>query len=227
MNKLPKIRKVIIAEDVESISAGIEKALKEFNPQQIVHTRYCDDAWLKLKKAELDNDQFDLLITDLSFKQDHREVKLKGGEELITAVRKDNISCKIIVFSIEDKPVKIQSFFNDYFIDGYVLKSRRDNVELAKAFRSLILGETYMSDEIREKIHSKKNISKVEEIDLLIIRQLCEGMTQDEISQLFQQRDIKPNSISTIEKRLKNLKEDFSAKTNIELVLIFKELGLV
>lgn len=226
MNELHKIRKVIIAEDVESISAGIEIALKTFQPEQIVHTRYCDDAWLKLKKAELDNEPFDLLITDLSFKKDHREVELKSGEDLIQAVRKDNISSKILVFSIEDKPLKIQSFFEQYEINGYVLKSRRDNVELVKAFRSLILGETYVSEEIKAKIHSKKNLSKVEEIDLLIIRQLCEGMTQDEISQLFQQKDIKPNSTSTIEKRLKNLREEFSAKTNIELVLIFKELGL-
>lgn len=227
MNPLHNLKKILIAEDLESISAGIEKTLKEFSPEQIVHTRYCDDAWLKLKKAKLDDEPFDLLITDLSFKQDHREVELKGGEDLINAVRKDNILCKIIVFSIEDKPLKVQSFFEDYYIDAYVLKSRKDSVELAKAFRSLVLDETYISEEIKNKIHSKKNISKVEEIDLLIIRQLCDGMTQKEISQLFQEKEIKPNSESSIEKRLKNLKVDFHAKTNIELVLMFKELGLV
>lgn len=227
MSKLNNLQKILIAEDLESISAGIERTLKDFSPEQITHTRYCDDAWLKLKKAELDGEPYDLLITDLSFKPDHREVELKGGEDLINAIRKDHISCKIIVFSIEDKPLKVQSFFEEFHIDAYVLKSRKDSLELAKAFRSLILGETYISDAIKRKMHSQKNMAQVEEIDLLIIRQLCEGMTQEEIRQLFQERNIKPNSSSTIEKRLKSLREDFHAKTNIELVLMFKELGLV
>jgi len=92
---------------------------------------------------------------------------------------------------------------------------------------SIRLGENYISEEIKEKIHSKRNMAQVEEIDLLIIKHLCEGKTQEEISVTFQQKDIRPNSVSTIEKRLKNLKEDFSAKTNIELVLIFKEMGII
>lgn len=226
MTELTHLKKILIAEDLEFIAAGVENALKELSAQ-IVHTRYCDDAWLKLKKAQLDNEPFDLLITDLSFKQDHRKVELKSGEELIQTIRKDNIPCKIIVFSIEDRPVKIRSFFDQYGIDAYVLKGRYDNIEISKAISAIGLGETYISEEIKKRIHFKKSIAQVEEIDLLIIRQLCEGFTQDEISLFLQQKNIRPNSVSTIEKRLKNLKEDFSAKTNIELVLIFKEMGLV
>ncbi len=226
MTELTHLKKILIAEDLEFIAAGVESALKELSAQ-IVHTRYCDDAWLKLKKAQLDNEPFDLLITDLSFKQDHRKVELKSGEELIQTIRKDNIPCKIIVFSIEDRPVKIRSFFDQYGIDAYVLKGRYDNIEISKAISAIGLGETYISEEIKKRIHFKKSIAQVEEIDLLIIRQLCEGFTQDEISLFLQQKNIRPNSVSTIEKRLKNLKEDFSAKTNIELVLIFKEMGLV
>lgn len=227
MNPLIQLKKVLIAEDLESIGAGIEKTLKTFHPEQILLTRYCDDAWLKLKKAELDGEPFDLLITDLSFKQDHREVELKSGEDLIQAVKKDNISCKIIVFSIEDKPLKVQSFFEDYGIDAYVMKGRKDHVELSKAIRQILLGEKYISDEIRDKIHTKKSISKVEEIDLLIIRLLCDGNTQEEVSRQLAQKNIQPNSRSMIEKRLKIMRDDFGARTNIELVLIFKELGLV
>lgn len=221
-----KFNKILVAEDLESISSGIEKNLREISDAQIIHARYCDDAWLKLKKAELDNEPFDVLITDLSFRQDHRDVTLKGGEELIQALKKDGISCKIIVFSIEDKPLKIQSLFNQYGIDAYVLKGRKDSKELPKALECIELGENYISEEIKEKIHSQRNMAQVEEIDLLIINQLCEGKTQEEISTYFQQKDIRPSSVSTIEKRLKNLREDFSARTNIELVLIFKELGL-
>ncbi|HLV24219.1 MAG TPA: hypothetical protein VKY36_05525 [Moheibacter sp.] len=227
MNPTVEIRKIIITEDVESISAGVEKNLNKISKVSVTHARYCDDAWLKMKKAEFDGEPFDLLITDLSFRQDHRDVTLKGGEDLIQALRNDGIKCKIIVFSIEDKPLKVQNFFNKFGIDAYILKGRSDSREFVKAFKALQSGENYVSEEIKEKIHSKRNMAKVEEIDLLIIRHLCEGKTQDEISFFLQQKDIKPNSVSTIEKRLKSLREDFSARTNIELALIFKELGLV
>lgn len=226
MTESASIKKVLVAEDLEFIAAGIEKALNEL-PAQVVHARYCDDAWLKLKRAQLDQEPFDLLITDLSFAPDHRNVELKNGEELIQTLLQDQIPCKIIVFSIEDRPMKVRSLFDRYQIDAYVLKGRYDHLEISKAIRALCLGETYISEEISKKINSKKSIAQVEEIDLQIIRLLCEGKTQDEISHFMHQKDIRPNSISTIEKRLKNLKEDFSAKTNIELVLIFKEMGLV
>jgi DNA-binding NarL/FixJ family response regulator len=225
--KTENIKKILIAEDLESISAGIEKALNKIPEAEIYHARYCDDALLKLKKGIAENEHFDLLITDLSFKNDHREVQLKTGEELIQAIRKENIPCKIIVFSVEDKPLKAQMLFDDFNIDAYIVKGREDNREIRKAVEEIKSGRKYISESLREKIHFTQNIAQVEEIDLLILRQLCNGKTQEEISREFQNNGIKPNSISTIEKRLKNLREDFSAKTNIELVLTFKELGLI
>ena len=227
MNAISEIKKILVAEDVESISAGIERNLNQISNASVTHARYCDDAWLKMKKAEFDGQPFDLLITDLSFRPDHREVTLNNGEDLIQALRNDGIKCKIIVFSIEDKPLKVQTLFNKFGINAYILKGRSDSREFMNAFKSIQLGENYISEEIKEKIHSKRNMAKVEEIDLLIVRQLCEGKTQEEISREFQNTNIRPNSTSTIEKRLKNLREDFSARTNIELILIFKELGLI
>ena len=222
-----EIKKMLVAEDLESISTGIEKSLNDTPGVEIQHARYCDDAWLKLKKAASVNENFDLLITDLSFKNDHRQVKLKNGEELIRAVRQENVPCKIIVFSVEDKPLKAQMLFDDFNIDAYIVKGREDNREIRKAVEEIKSGRKYISESLREKIHFTQNIAQVEEIDLLILRHLCNGKTQEEISREFQNTNIKPNSTSTIEKRLKNLREDFSARTNIELILIFKELGLI
>ena len=76
-------KKVIIAEDFDSINLAVMQVLSDIGVTEIHHAKYCDDAQLKIKKAILDNDPFDLLISDLSFKSDHREVKLASGEELI------------------------------------------------------------------------------------------------------------------------------------------------
>jgi hypothetical protein len=43
--------------------------------------------FLQVKKALKDNDPYDLLISDLSFKIDHRH-RLTCGDELIEAVKK-------------------------------------------------------------------------------------------------------------------------------------------
>lgn len=220
------LNKILIAEDLESIAAGIEEVLKKQNVE-VVHTRYCDDAWLKLKKAQLDAAPFDLIISDLSFKPDHRKVIIKNGEDLIRTIRQDNIPGKLIVFSIEDRPLKVRQLFDRYAIDGYVLKGRNDVKDLPKAIGEIAEGHKFISEAIREKIHLQKSLRQVEEMDIQIILHLCNGLTQEEISKLFQEKNIRPSSVSTIEKRLKNLREDFSAKTNIELVLAFKDLGLV
>jgi alpha-tubulin suppressor-like RCC1 family protein len=55
-----------------------------------------DEALLKVKKANLDGTPFQLLISDLSFKEDHQLNKLNSGEELIAAVKRNAL--KIIVF---------------------------------------------------------------------------------------------------------------------------------
>jgi hypothetical protein len=49
--------------------------LQAISISDIYHAKYCD-ALVKIKKAIHDNAPYDLLISDLSFKADHRENKL-------------------------------------------------------------------------------------------------------------------------------------------------------
>jgi uncharacterized protein YktB (UPF0637 family) len=81
--------------------------LQAISISDIYHAKYCDD-FSKNKKAIHDNAPYDLLISDLSFKADHRENKLVSGEELIEAVKKYNLISKLS-FSIEDKSFRIKS----------------------------------------------------------------------------------------------------------------------
>lgn len=222
-----ELKKILISEDIDSISTGIENTLRNFLSAEFVHTRYCDDALLKLKKAEFDKEPFDLLITDLSFQLDYREVKLNSGEDLIKAIRDADLTTKIIVFSVEDKPMRVEAFFQKFDIDAYVQKGRNDTQELTKAIQAVQNGGKYVTEEVNQRIKQNKDISTIDLYDVNLVKYLCEGKTQDEISSLLIHQNIKPNSVSTIEKRLKLLRENFSAHTNIELAIIFKDLGLV
>jgi hypothetical protein len=56
---------------------------------------------------------------------------------------------------------------------------------------------------------------------------MSNGLSQDEISQLFKKNNISPSSLSTIEKRLNKLRIQFRANNAIHLVAIAKDLGLI
>lgn len=62
--------------------------------------------------------------------------------------------------------------------------------------------------------------SGLDRTDNLILQYLKEGKTQAEISDLLKSLDIKPNSLSIIEKRLKAIRDKFNAKSNFHLAVI-------
>jgi len=83
-------KKVLVAEDLDSISIAVIQVLEELKIPTIHHVKYCDDGLLKIKKALNDNEPYDLLITDLSFKSDHRKATLTCGDELIEIIQNKN-----------------------------------------------------------------------------------------------------------------------------------------
>lgn len=220
-------KKVLIAEDQDVINNGVKAALSELKIKSIDHSQYCDEALLKLKRAKLDNNSFDLLICDLSFVKDHHEQKLKSGEELIEAIQYDFPDLKIIVFSIEDKVFTIQKLQKIFDINGYVLKSREGARELKKAIEhSFNSDRFYVSPELNGVLNSQ-NAVEISELDIFIIDCLSKGILQEGISDLLKEREQSPSSVSAVEKRLKLLKENFNAKNPAHLVSIAKDLGLI
>ncbi|QTE22672.1 response regulator [Polaribacter cellanae] len=220
-------QKVLIAEDFDIINSGLKATLEKMKIPKITHISYCDEAFLKLKKAKLEGNPFDLLITDLSFVEDHHKQNITSGEALIENVRKEFPTLKIIVFSVEDKPFRIQHLYNHLKIDAYVWKNRNGQKELEKAIQQIYESKSfYISEDLREAIHPRKAI-EITEYDIHIIEHLSEGILQDNLPELFVKKQIKPSGKSSIEKRLKFLKEHFNAKNPTHLVAIAKDFGLI
>jgi len=59
----------------------------------------------------------------------------------------------------------------------------------------------------------------------LIIKHLFAGKTQAEISQILKDQGIKPNSLSSIEKLLKRVKNQHKANTMFHLAVILSRSG--
>ena len=62
-------------------------------------------------------------------------------------------------------------------------------------------------------------------IQKIIIRKMAQGYTQAEVSDYLKNRDIRPCSLSTIEKELKKLKKEFKAQTIIHLFVLLARKG--
>lgn len=71
---------------------------------------------------------------------------------------------------------------------------------------------------------NKKEVRKVlktlDETDKLILSYMKDGLNQKEISEKMYLLQIKPRSLSSIEKRLKLIREKFKARTNFHLAII-------
>jgi two-component system, NarL family, captular synthesis response regulator RcsB len=220
-------KKVLVAEDFDSISITVGIALEELWVSEVHHAKYCDDAFLKIKKALHDNVPYDLLVSDLSFKTDHRENKLSSGEELIAAVKKIQPDIKTIVFSIEDKSFRIKTLFNSLAINAYVSKGRNSIPELKNAIIGIFNDKKTKSSVGWSHALRSNSLIEIETYDIEILKLLSKGHTLDEISSQFKTMNISPNGSSSLEKRINKLKIYFKANNNVHLIAIAKDLGLV
>lgn len=220
------IHRVLIAEDHETVNISVQKTMNDFGVSDINYNYYCDDAFLRVKKAISENNPYDLLITDLSFDTDHRVQSLKSGFDLIRAIREIQPTIKILVFSSENKPAIIKSLYDNYNIDGYIRKARNDAKELKSAFVALLAGKKYFHHEYKSNINSL-NIFEFSEWDVFVLKQLAQGKMQKELPMILEQNNIKPSGLSSIEKRINKIKESFDITTTEQLIAFVKENGIV
>jgi len=220
-------KKILIAEDIDSIGLGLSTILEKFHNAEIVHAKYCDEAILKIRKANLDQVPFDLLITDLSFEADHRPTTLPGGEDLIKAVREHQPGLKIIAYSIEERGYKIRYLLEELDIDAFVWKGRESSGEVIRAIDTIYKsGEKYLSPRFNH-ILQPASLLEIEEYDIQLIKYLSQGLIVNEICEVFKTEGKSAKSISSIEKRINRLKLYFKARNTTHLISIAKDLGLV
>ncbi len=219
-------KKILVAEDIDAIKKGIAPVWDALGIVDVTYSAYCDDALLKAKRALYDKVPFELLLCDLSFIPDHRNVKLQSGEELIAAIKKEQPDLKIIVYSYIDHPQTIKPLWEGNDIDGYVWKDRKGSVQLVTCIQEVYKGQRYLSPKLSAVLR-KSNMIVLGDYETRLLQYLENGLTQDEIQQRFETEGVLPSSKSSIEKRLKELKDEFNAKTPLHLVTILRNLRLL
>lgn len=219
-------KKVLVADDLLSINQGVVSVLDTLKITDVQEVQYCDDAYLKVKKAAQDNEPIELLITDLSYKKDHRNETYTSGEELVKVLKKEHPELKVIVYSVEDRLQRVRTLMNKHNCNAYVCKGRRGLIELNTAINTVYNNETYLSPQVAAATSPKTNI-EIDDFDIILLKQLSLGLSQEGISQHLQKKNLSPYSLSSIEKKINKLKTQFGANNTIHLVSIAKDLGLI
>ena len=219
--------KVLVAEDYEIANQGIIKVLADTIGIPNIHeAKYCDDAYLKFRKAHNDQQGFDLLITDLSFREDHNVQTRKSGIDLIRDVRAIAPEIKVIVYSQEDRIDKIKLLFEQHQINGYVCKGQHAIKELIACINGVFQDTIIFPPELINA-PEKNGMVDLDDFDIRLLEELAEGFTKKEIRIRLQKQNIAPNSESYIDKRVSKLFDDFKARNSTHLVAIVKDLGLL
>src|SRR5690606_2102575 len=209
--------KVLVVEDFQDTKSGIVDMLRgELKISEIQEELYCDQAHNRLKVAQAQGEPFELLITDLMFKEDHVKQRLTSGPELIRAAREIQPDLRIIVNSMEDHPTRINALFKEEQINAYVCKGRQGLTELIKAIGEVYHNRTFVSPQIC--LNVSDNVFELDEFDITILRDLAAGHTKKEISERLKERNIVPNSESTIDKRIGKLFDEFRVRNTNQLL---------
>ncbi|WP_312769397.1 response regulator [Epilithonimonas sp.] len=218
--------KVLIAEDHESSNFSVQKVLENLFVQNVDYVYYCDDAFSKVKKSLESVLAYEVLITDLSFEEDHRKQLIKDGRDLIKSCRNIHPDLKVIVFSAEHRLGVIDLLFNELNINAFVRKARSDSKELKKAIEAIYHNETYVSHDLKLPVKSM-NTLEFSNFDIILLKLLSDGVLQKNIPKILREREIYPSSLSSIEKRMNAMKLALTVKNNEQLIACCKDLGII
>lgn len=214
--------KILIVEDFESLFKAIKIIAKELLYTPIIDQAFdYEEARIKIQTAKANQVPYDLLTIGLSFPPIDKEQKLIEKKELIRALKKEQPSLKIIVLSTDSKYCTEKLLQDNFPIDA-VINDGKDNMkELKTAITEIYKGNTYISKTEQESYANKITAKDVELVRLLTSKKI------KEISVIFKTQNIKACSISSINQRIKYLKETVHAKSIGELIIIFSQLGFL
>jgi DNA-binding NarL/FixJ family response regulator len=219
-------QKVLISDDFGSINQGVLTVLEEVGVTSVKQVQYCDDAYLQIKSAFFNEDPYDLFITDLNFKEDHREQKYASGEAIIEQLKKEHPHLKIIVYSVEDRLQKVRHLIHNLKVNAFVCKGRNGLVDLAAAIDAVHKNIVYLSPQVQPALSTTLKL-EINEYYLELLNLLAQGYSKESINKVFIEKNLTPSSLSSIEKRQNKLCSKFKANNTAHLVAIVKDLGLI
>lgn len=219
-------KKVLIAEDHDTENFAVQVTLRDLGVVDPDYVYYCDHALAWIKNAIRAGEPYDLLITDINFKDDGSDQEIKDGLALVKAIKSVQPDIKVVVMTVQEITTTVHEMFREKLIDGYVLKARRGREHLKEALQMVYQGRTYQSAD-NKKSPQDLNAFEFSQLDLHIVNLLYQGVPQYQMPEKLKQLGAKASSLSTIEKRLNLMKESYGFTNNAQLIAHCREAELI
>lgn len=218
--------KILFVDDHAVILKGVVSMLKEITDYvfTIVTKLNCDDAYDAIIMANK-TAPFDIIFSDLSFSQTN--LKIKSGEALIKILNQEFPNLKKGIITGHSETNRVFNVIENIKPSVYLLKDNLNTNELVFAINQMLLGETYYTHIVHQKILKRSIVQiSMDDVALQILQELPNhtklsnmvGCIKKE-GKLLQKR--------SIESKLSKLRLTLNAKNNTDLVLKAKELGII
>lgn len=224
---MPKTIKILFVDDHQLIIQGIVSNLHGIPHLEIHTTSTCDEAFTTIQQ-HLEIRPFDIVFTDLSFDNTNTQTQLHNGEDLIKAIKSNQIPIKIGVITGHSETNRVYSVLHNLEPSAYILKGKCNSSELQFAIDKILAGEKYFSHEVHEKMMKRALIQiQMDDIAIQILNELPKHPKISNLEGIILKPDGTPIKIRSIENKLASLRLDLNANNNTDLVLKAKELGIV
>ncbi|NBL64935.1 response regulator [Flavobacterium sp. NST-5] len=198
-----------IIEAYKNTIAGYHPTEYEFSTTQ---ANNCKSGYDILVNPQVTN--FDVAFFDISMPP-YPEKNILSGEDLAKLIKNLQPNCKVILLTMHTESLKINNIIKNINPNGLIIKNDLTFDELLLAFDKIIKGETYYSQTVMKFVTQPKTIGiNVDELDLQILYHLSRGVKTKNLPLHT------PLSLSAIEKRKLNLKDQFNIKGNDDEALI-------
>ncbi|EMR12099.1 two component LuxR family transcriptional regulator [Methylophaga lonarensis MPL] len=206
--------RILLADDHEMLRAGVKHILEQHEHLTVVAEASSGEQAYELYSKLMP----DLLIMDMSMPG-------MGGLEAIRRIKTRDHNAKVIIFSMHEEALYAIQALSSGAV-GYVLKSAELG-DLLQAIKQAMLGKSFMSAAIAQKIALKSLAGEYSSIEQLTAREfevfclLAEGKKVSEISDLLM---ISQKTVATYQTRIK---KKLNIDSAVDLVRLAVQYGIV
>lgn len=211
---------ILIVDDHPFIIEAYKNAIKGYNTGNydftIIQASDCRSGYDQITNPD---NSFQIAFFDISMPP-YEEKNMRSGEDLAMLIKDRMPDCKVILLTMHTELLKISNIIKVINPNGLVIKNDLTFDELLTAFDKILKNENYYSQTVMRLIGQiQADTIDVDQFDKQILYHLSKGIKTKDIPSYV------PLSLSAVEKRKINLKENLGIKGGSDIDLIREAKG--
>ncbi len=222
--------KVLIVDDVDSISISIEMIVQETLTNRFVYNiliaRSYQECMSKFVAAQEEGYPVDLVIMDLNLKGGSETFFYHDGELLLIDLKKINPDLKSIVYSQYDDPHLIRKVIDSTGADAYIVKGANSISDVKKAMHEIFLyGEKYFPENLLPREDPGMKLTDNQRLLISLMKQGYSIMGMSKI--LSKDPSFEGASVRTLQRKIKEIRTMYQIDKNEDLIPALRKLGVI